>query len=237
MICARAFADLVLPPTCVLCGAPGLAGLDLCVGCAADLPENRVHCARCALPFDAAASAEVLCGACQRRPPPYDLCRAPLRYEGTVPALVAMAKFRGRLNALRVLGRILGESLEECSGQGFEERPEVLLPVPLHRGRLRERGYNQAHELAREVGRMLGVPVSSRLLERRIATPPQAGLDERARRRNVRGAFGLRGELRFQRVAIIDDVVTTGSTVAELARVLRAAGAGRVEVWAVARTP
>jgi ComF family protein len=228
----RPLADLLLPPTCVLCGAPGLSGVDLCPGCAADLPRNRVHCARCALPLGGAAG-DALCGACQRRPPPYDRCRAPLRYEGAVPALVSMAKFRGRLNALRVLGRVLGESLAPLPG----ECPEVLLPVPLHPRRLRERGYNQAHELAREVGRVLAIPVSPGFLERHIATAPQAGLDERARRRNVRGAFAVRGTLPFRRVAIVDDVVTTGSTVAELARVLRAAGAVQVEVWAVARTP
>jgi ComF family protein len=112
-----------------------------------------------------------------------------------------------------------------------------LVPVPLHPGRLAERGYNQALEIARVLGGGLDLPLDSRCCHRVAATPPQAGLDEVARRRNIRGAFAVHSPLPWSRVAIVDDVVTTGSTVSELARVLRRAGVREIEVWAAARTP
>jgi len=115
--------------------------------------------------------------------------------------------------------------------------PQVLIPVPLHPSRLGERGYNQALEIARVLARELALPIDNHVCERVAATAPQAGLDEHARRRNIRGAFAVRGPFHWSHVVILDDVVTTGSTVAELARVLRGAGARRVEVWAAARTP
>lgn len=223
----------LLPPTCLLCGAPGAAGLDLCVGCAAGLPWNRSCCVRCALPFEGPNNGETLCGACQRHAPAYERCIAPLRYATPVPTLVGAAKFRGRLNAARLLGQLLARSVPIPD----EPVPQALVPVPLHRARLAERGYNQALEIARVIGAVLALPVDPDCCERTVATLPQAGLEERFRRRNIRGAFNARRPLGWSHVAILDDVVTTGSTVEELARVLRRAGAERIEVWAVARTP
>jgi ComF family protein len=229
----RALIDLLFPPTCLLCGAPGARGRDLCAGCAADLPAIGEACACCALPFDWPVPPGSLCGDCQRRPPPFDVCVAAFRYEGAIPFLVTRAKFRARLEAARLLGQCLADRVrEQCAS-----RPDALVPVPLHPSRQRERGYNQAHEIARVLGRELGIAVLPRLCVRTMATPPQADLVGRARRRNVRGAFAVGRGLAGSHLAIVDDVVTTGSTVAELSRVLRRAGAGRVEVWTVARTP
>jgi ComF family protein len=146
---------------------------------------------------------------------------------------VSGVKFHDRFNLARLLGQCLTLALLE---QGAE-RPELILPVPLHRARLRSRGYNQALEIAREVSTGLAIPLDTHSCERLLATSPQVGLDERERRRNVRGAFGLAQPLAAQHVAILDDVVTTGSTVAELALTLKRAGIERVDVWAVARTP
>ncbi len=228
-----ALVGLLFPPTCLLCGAPGADGRDLCRGCAADLPRNINACARCALPFAAPSPAGALCGRCQRRAPPFDRCLAAFRYEGVVPTLVTDVKFRGRLNVARLLGQCLAE------GARSQETtlPSLLIPVPLHPRRQRERGYNQALEIARIVGRELKIPVAADRCIRAMATPPQTGLDERERHRNIRGAFAARGDLTGVDLAIIDDVVTTGSTVSELSRILNAAGAQRIEVWAVARTP
>lgn len=228
-----ALVGLIFPPTCLLCGAPGADGRDLCRGCAADLPRNINACARCALPFAAPSPAGALCGRCQRRAPPFDRCLAAFRYEGVVPTLVTDVKFRGRLNVARLLGQCLAE---RARSQGTT-LPSLLIPVPLHPRRQRERGYNQALEIARIVGRELKIPVAADRCIRATATPPQTGLDERERRRNIRGAFAARGDLTGVDLAIIDDVVTTGSTVSELSRILNAAGAQRIEVWAVARTP
>ncbi|MGE5154249.1 MAG: ComF family protein [Bdellovibrio bacteriovorus] len=229
----RPVLHALFPPTCMLCGAPGVGDLDLCAGCAAELPWNRHACARCALPLDGTGYPGLLCGSCQRRAPRYDRCIAALRYATPVPALVGAAKFRGRLNAARLLGQVLAEAVR---GAG-EPLPEVLVPVPLHRARLAERGYNQALEIARVLGRVLALPMDDGCCERILATLPQAGLDEAKRRHNIRGAFRARSPLGWRHLAIVDDVVTTGSTVEELARVLRRAGAERIAVWAVARTP
>lgn len=233
MIKAPSFLASLFPPTCLLCGAPGAAGLDLCRGCAAELPWNRHCCARCALPLDGAGDARTLCGPCQRHAPSYERCIAPLRYATPLSTLVGAAKFRGRLNAARLLGQLLAESVRLIG----DPMPEVLVPVPLHRARLGERGYNQALEIARVLGQVLALPVDQGCCQRSLATLPQAGLDERSRRRNIRGAFSARSPLGWRHLAILDDVVTTGSTVEELARVLHRAGAERIDIWAVARTP
>lgn len=221
------------PPTCVLCGGAGQGGLDLCAACLAELPTNRHGCGRCGLPLPAERPPGSLCGACQRRLPPYAVCHAAFRYEEPLPNLVTGAKFRGRLNLARLLGQCLAREL----GERAVELPERILPVPLHARRLRERGYNQALEIARALGPELGIPVDRRSCVRVLATSPQAELARQARRRNVRGAFRVLRPPGVARVAILDDVVTTGSTVSELTRVLLKSGVERVDVWAVARTP
>jgi ComF family protein len=225
--------DVLFPPTCLLCGASGSPGRDLCPGCAVELPLNRHACPRCALPLDAQLPSGAECGACRRRPPPFDAALAVLRYETPVPLLVGAAKFRGQLAAARLLGQLLADALPIQAGA----LPEVLIPVPLHPRRLGERGYNQALEIARTVAGALGVAVDAKRCRRVLSTAPQAGLDEAARRRNIRGAFAVSDPLPWRRIAILDDVVTTGSTVAELSRTLRRSGAEEIAVWAVARTP
>jgi ComF family protein len=142
-------------------------------------------------------------------------------------------KFRARFNLARLLGQCLALALVE---QG-SERPGLIIPVPLHRRRLRERGYNQALEVARAVSTALAIPIDTASCIRALHTNAQVGLDDRERRRNVRGAFAVLRPPAAPHVAILDDVVTTGSTVTELSRVLRRAGVKRVDVWAVARTP
>jgi ComF family protein len=223
----------LFPPTCILCGAPGAAGRDLCAGCVAELPWLLNGCPLCAAPCAVPLPPGYPCGACQRHRPPFARTLAAFCYAYPVSNLVGDMKFRGRLNAARLLGQLLADRIAaRC-----DDLPEVLLPVPLHPARLAQRGYNQSREIARSTGRLLGLPVDTGCCRRVIATPPQAGLDEPSRRRNVRGAFAVCTPLPWAQVAIVDDVVTTGSTVGELARVLLRAGAARVEVWAVARTP
>jgi ComF family protein len=185
------------------------------------------------LPLHTDRSVGALCGECQRRPPPFHVCHAAFRYEDPLPALVGGAKFRSRLNMARLLGQCLASAV-----RGREaEMPSLILPVPLHARRLRERGYNQALEIARAVGRELSIPVDVHSCVRVLATAPQAGLEQKERRRNLRGAFRLARRLEADHVAILDDVVTTGSTVSELARVLLKSGVTRADVWTVARTP
>ncbi len=223
----------LFPASCILCGAAGDDGMDLCRGCRTELPFNRRACARCALPLpDAVPAGELLCGVCQRTPPGFDRCHIPLRYAYPLDQLISRFKFHGRLAEGRLLAGLLGDFLQRRLSCGL---PELIIPVPLHASRVRKRGFNQALELARPLGRRFGCPVDSRIVVRNRPTRPQMELDGRARRKNIRGAFGLTAPLPARHVAIVDDVVTTGSTVNELAAVLRRGGAGRVDVWAVAR--
>ncbi|WPL11809.1 MULTISPECIES: ComF family protein [Thiorhodovibrio] len=148
--------------------------------------------------------------------------------------MIADFKFRQRLHLGRLFGQLLAEAAVWQSGPSL---PELLIPVPLHSKRLRERGYNQSLEVARVIGRELKIPVDSRVVERAWATPPQLSLAREERLANVRDAFRVPRPLQARHVAIIDDVVTTGATAGELAGVLHQAGAERVDVWAIARTP
>jgi len=214
-----------LPQPCRLCGAAGDRDRCLCDGCARDLPILGPACPRCALPLSADAP---LCGRCLRRPPPFDAALAPLRYAAPVDTLVHEFKFRGRLASGRLLAELMADAVAE------RPRPQLLLPVPLHPRRLRERGFNQAHELARLLGRRLGIPVDGELVRRMRDTPPQHELPAKARRANIRRAFAL-AHPPPAHVAVVDDVMTTGQTVAEIARLLKRAGARRVEVWVAAR--
>lgn len=227
--CTEFVQRWLYPPCCVLCGRPGSGGRDLCAGCYGDLPWVRGACTRCARPLHCAADR--LCGRCTRMPPPFAATIAPLRYRSPVDHLILGAKFGGRLQ----LTRLLGELLAEAAGMCELPRPEALLPVPLHPQRQRVRGYNQAVELARPVSRTLGLPLLTGACRRVRATASQTRLDGRARRANLRGAFAVTGALGCAHVAIVDDVMTTGSTVAALAQALVGAGVRRVDVWCVAR--
>jgi ComF family protein len=211
---------------CVLCGAAGAGGL-LCGPCRAGLPYATAACVRCAVPLPVTA----VCGRCQRHAPPYHSVRAVFLYQDPVDFLIKGVKFNRRLGYARLLGEIMGQCLRESRA----DKPEMIIPVPLHKGRLRQRGFNQALELARPVARCLGVGIDNRFCTRTRATPSQVTLDAALRRRNVRGAFAVHRPRPYRHVAILDDVMTTGSTVAELARVLRRDGVNRIDVWVCAR--
>lgn len=213
---------------CTLCGAcPSRPGYGLCDACFDELPFLGRACTRCASPL---GSGEV-CGNCLSRPPSYDRLKSAFRYTEPVASLIQGLKFHGRLSHARLLGELMASQLKVVSGT----LPRLLLPVPLHRRRLRERGYNQALELARPIARCLGIPLDYRCCRRVMPTAMQSQLSVTARQSNVRGAFQVMPRPGFEHVALVDDVLTTGHTAAEIVRCLRAAGAGRVEVWVCAR--
>jgi ComF family protein len=221
----------LLPLRCLLCGASGANGRDLCDGCARDFRRNEACCPRCALPLKTPAP---LCGECIEREPPFASAWVPFRYEHPLDLLEARFKFRGDLAA----GRVLAELMIERALIETPARPEVIVAVPLHVSRLRERGYNQAFELAKPLARALGIPIERDLLQRARATPAQTGLDAAARRRNLRRAFAVSATRALPvHVVLFDDVMTTGATLRECARTLRRAGIARVDVWALARAP
>lgn len=221
---------ILYPPTCALCCAPGKGNLDICEVCLDKLPRITHACRRCALPFAAATTVE-LCGSCQQRPPYFDATVAAFHYAPPIDRLIVRLKFNGELTYARLLGELTADTLIRTDA----DLPEVIIPVPLHAQRMRERGFNQSLELARYIARQLGVPVDQRSVRRVKATQPQMELPAKARKTNVRNAFELISDLSAHHVAIVDDVVTTGSTVNELARVLWRAGAKRIQVWSCAR--
>ncbi len=216
----------LFPPVCLLCGAGG-AG-DVCAACEADLPWLRAACSVCAAPLPVAG----VCGRCLRQPPPFDKAHALWRYAAPADALILRLKFAGKLSVARYLGACMAERL----GARDAPLPQALIPVPLHATRLRERGFNQAVELARPLAAALGIVLDYRSCARVRATEAQAALPAAARKRNVRGAFAVARPLRYAHVAIVDDVMTSGHTVAALSTALRKAGVRRVEVWVCART-
>lgn len=208
----------------MLCGARTRGGT-LCAPCTADLPWlPRARCAVCALPLASGA----VCGACVARPPRFDRVDAPFAYRYPVAPLIHALKYGGRL----ALARTLGEALS----QAVPRDADAIVPMPLARGRLAERGFNQALEIARVVAARTGIPLDRDAARKVVDTPPQAALPWKERARNVRRAFVCDADLSGLRIAVVDDVLTTGATLEEIARVLRRAGAASVSGWVVART-
>lgn len=238
----RKLGFTLLPPRCLLCGACADAARDLCSACARDLLRNDIACARCALPLPLPAP---LCGECLERPPAFDAALAPFVYTYPLDLLLTKLKFGRSLAAGRVLSELWLEALLTPLAMQSDPIPSVLIPVPLHARRLRERGYNQAHELALPLARVLGLEFAPNLLQRVRQTPAQTNLDAPTRRGNLRNAFeymqphqaGIENTAPPRHVALVDDVMTTGATLRECARTLKRAGVARVDVWAFARAP
>jgi ComF family protein len=235
--------DVLFPPFCPVCAAR----LDeerrdpLCGPCWQRLERiTSPVCRGCGLPLPGlgpdpapgAAGRGWRCGSCRGRPPAFDYARSAARYGDTVREALHALKFRGERGLARPLGDLLADTADRLS-----IAPDLLVPVPLHRTRERERGFNQALLLARRLSRRSGVPVRRHVLRRVTATRPQTDLGPAQRRANVRQAFRLaRPDLvAGHHVVLIDDVMTTGATAAECARCLRAGGAARIGVLTVAR--
>lgn len=216
------------PAHCLVCReAVEAAGIDLCTTCRDALPWQRHACPRCALPLGAPAPA---CGACLRRPPPVTETRAVFRYEPPLDRLLPRLKFHDDLAAGRLCAGLMADVLAAAP------RPDALVPLPLHRARLRSRGFDQTLELARPLAWTLALTLRDDLLVRARATAPQSRLDAAARRRNLRGAFSVRtGRPMPAHVALVDDVMTTGATLHAAADALRRAGVARVDAWVCAR--
>lgn len=206
---SRLLAATLFPPRCCLCGFEGATlDLDLCSFCFAELPWDS-------------PSGEMLTA---------------LRYESPADDLIRQLKYQAVIPNARVLGVLLAEAAKDR----HVDLPKLLLPVPLHGARLRERGFNQALAIARYAGRMLEIPLLTDALRRVRDTPSQTALDVHQRRRNVSEAFAIHPRalprlVAARHVAVVDDVITTGSTVGELRALLLAAGVQRVDAWAVAR--
>ncbi len=221
---AGRLARAAFPGYCVLCGTE-IAVPGFCTRCVFDLPRIQNACGRCAVPL----APERECADCRRRPPPFVAARAALSWTFPVDAALKALKFRRQLHYVPAFTELLVPLLAE----GFPG-VDALVPVPLHRWRHAVRGFNQARELCRPLGRRFGLPIDGHA--RRIRrTRPQAGLDAAARRRNLHRAFAVRGRPRWRHPLIVDDVMTTGETCRRLAAALLDAGAETVSVLVVAR--
>lgn len=222
-ICSR-LGQTLLQQDCVLCGARS-GDSPLCVHCRADLPTLSEQCPRCAIP----SPNSCLCGTCLKSGPAYDATHSLWRYDFPADRLVQALKFRARL----ALAAFFGNALAERFVPGAAD---IIVPMPLHRLRLAERGFNQAAEIARHMAHQTRTPFAPTAAARIKATLPQSDLTYEERSRNVRTAFRCNIDLRGMRVAVVDDVMTSGATLAELALALKRSGAVRVENWVVTRT-
>lgn len=239
-----AVRDALFPRRCAACRAflpellPGEDRAELpahvCPACRAGvLPAASPRCSCCGTPFRGRTGGDHLCGRCIETPPAFARARAALVYERTAIDLVHALKYKGRLELARPLGRLLRQTYED----GWRGEPvELVVPVPLHPARLRERGFNQAEVLVRRWGDG-GPPVAADTLRRTRATAPQFGLGRAEREDNLRGAIEVcrQASVAGRRVLLVDDVLTTGATVNECARRLKAGGAAQVEVLTLAR--
>ena len=211
---------------CALCGTD-YSGL-LCRGCHRDLPGLTLACTRCGLP-----SPSPVCAGCLVKPPLWQHLVAPFSFAYPMDKIIHEFKYSGAV----FWGSFLAAAVVRQGLALNVPLPEALIPVPMHPRRLAERGFNQAMELARGIGRELDIPILSGALARTECRLPQVGLSADKRRKNIRGAFSATLDRFSQRsIAIVDDILTTGATANELARVLRRIGVAQIQVWVVART-
>jgi ComF family protein len=199
----------------------------LCIGCERDFPWHRgQQCPTCALP----TGSGDICGTCLKTPPAFDGTYALLEYRFPVSAVLQRYKYSGFLAVSGLMGQLLARELMPAV------RPDIIIPMPLHPSRLKERGFNQASEIARIVAKQLAIPLATHICSRTRPTPPQAGLAVKERRRNMKGVFACSQSLAGKHIALLDDVMTTGASLDALARTVKDAGAARVDCWVIART-
>lgn len=227
-------SHLLWPARCLVCGEAGEEARDLCLACSRVLPWNRSACVRCALPLPlplatTTTGSHAICGQCLRHPPPLQAVHAACLYDFPVDRLLPRFKFHRDLAVGRLLAQLMTEAFTPL------QQPQAVIALPLHRSRLRARGYDQALELARPLARALQLPLLEGALRRTRATAPQSELSAPGRQRNLRGAFACDGMALPAHVVLVDDVMTTGATLHAAARALHRAGVERVDAWVCAR--
>lgn len=220
--------------SCLLCDAPAEQAYPLCMACEQELPWLTDHCLRCALPLP---MANLTCAQCCHRAPAFEHVVALWHYGFPVDTLISRFKHNRQWPLGRLMAEMLSHGLQHRYAEGLTQ-PDLLLPVPLAKRRLRARGFNQAGMLTRWLSKSLAIDCDERLLLRTRETPAQQSLDAKARQRNLQRAFAVADEhaLKGLHVAVVDDVLTTGATAQAIAAVLCRAGACRVDVYCLART-
>lgn len=214
-----------MPPRCILCGSRGFANRDLCEACYLELPKNTPRCIQCASDFEGN-----FCLTCAKNSPAFDETLAPFWHHGAIRYLIIQLKFHAHYPCARLLGTLLADYLKQTA-----QLPDCIIPVPLHKNRYRERGFNQSIEIARVLSNRLKVPLDLKSCTRHRDTAHQVGLNAAQRNENIKNAFAVSANFQAKHVALIDDVMTTGSTVHELALALKMAGCERVQIWVCAK--
>jgi ComF family protein len=229
--------DFLLGTRCELCHLPTPANRAICPECERSLTRPAIGCRICATALHRnpgnihSEDSRLLCGQCQQHPPAFESVTAAFSYVEPVSQLIVKLKYHRQLYLARILGSLLADYIE----QRVDALPDIVLPIPLHRSRMRSRGFNQAYEIAKPVAKRLALPIDPWTLVRSRNTPTQTDLPRKARAKNVRGAFSTAGSVEALDVALVDDVMTTGHTASAAAEVLLKAGANRVDVWLLAR--
>ncbi|MCZ6504194.1 MAG: ComF family protein [Gammaproteobacteria bacterium] len=219
----------ILPGTCIICEASTHRKLDLCVKCELELPWLNNACLHCSIPLP---DGNNVCGQCLFNKPPFTRCYSGFVYKYPIDRLILDFKENQKL----LIGKLLATLLLKSFPENFTP-PDLLVPIPLHKSALKKRGFNQSLEIAEVLSGNWSVPMDTRNCRRIVETTQQKSLHQKDRANNIRGAFAIEKSYQGERIAIIDDVVTTGATVTEFARLILANGAASTEVICIARTP
>lgn len=225
---------MALKSACVLCDDSVTHTISLCEPCRADFPVLSHACRQCGLPLPVINESEVICGQCITSPPAIDYTLCLYHYQMPLDYLITELKFNQKLSHAAILGQLLLAHLLEDDSM---DKPDIILPVPLYKSRLIKRGFNQSLEIARPIAKQLNIPIGLDLVRRTKNTRAQTDLNAKERNKNVRGCFEVIEQKlsRYQHIVIIDDVVTTGATCNELAKLLKKSGVKTVGVWSIAR--
>jgi ComF family protein len=232
---AATLLEGIFPNHCVLCGLRSHRQIPLCLECEREMPVNRSCCTRCAIPLSITTQPGRVCGSCLQTPPPFDRVIAPWLYDEYFAHLIQQWKYGRQWRLTALLAQLWRQQAE------FHSPIDLMVPVPLHWRRRWRRGFNQSELLCRQLRatcpELASCELAPRLVKRRRATASQSGMSAQQRAGNIHGAFTVRGSCDNLRIAIVDDVLTTGATAAALAEALTTAGASYIEVWCLARTP
>lgn len=227
----KGITHIFFPYHCIICNDKANRELDLCIECERLLPWLKNCCKYCAASLP---STQSICGACLKKPLPFHKLYVLFSYTEIIKKMITGLKFQQQLVFAHILGTLLAEKISAYYQN--EKLPDLLIPVPLHKKRLYERGFNQVIEIARPISKKLNISIGYKSCKRVINTVAQSELPANQRSNNVKNAFVAHKQLAYQYIALLDDVITTGHTLTEISRALYDVGVKRIDVWCCART-
>ena len=220
----------LLPSRCLQCKSAIKSNTGpICTSCYTELPFQGNNCARCGQRY---SSGHDYCGRCLSSPPSFDQCFCPFEYKSGIKDLICSIKYREKPSLAKAAAQLLAREITEND----IELPQAIIPVPMHVKRLRSRGYNHANLIAKQLSLILDIEYIDDLIAKTKPTPAQAGLSLKKRQTNLKNSFKLTKSTKFSRIAIIDDVMTTGATAEEIAKILKKNGVDYIQVWGIAHT-